>query len=335
MVRISVSETYDLSTKLNKMSLIGIKTPKIDILKRAYGGLLSQYRLMRYSFCDVKLACASVLPADPLQVGVESGDIAPQDMFNPILFKAVSNQGMNQFELRMHGIVHDAIDTDRFVGQSLDKTDNVTGSAYDEFSIYYSLLANRKGWRVAHPQRGLTMRHLKPYVYERLFNEGDAPTYEGERPTRVVALQSNGTIGQVDDSVIANGGFRSLRGRPRPMPFVPVSTILPANASADTSSAYDSLQFEQVPDFKDLTTYCGLILMPPAKLNRFYYRLVIRWYIDLKGLRPQNEISQFYSMEAGAPLVYGSDYTISQSKNEQMGMVDVRDAEIEKIMEGA
>lgn len=332
MVRISVSETYDLSTKVNKMSLIGIKTPRMEILKRAYGGLLSQYKMYRFHHCDVKIACASVLPADPLQVGVEAGDIAPQDMFNPILYKAVSNQGMNALELRMHGIVQDANNANKFIGQSIDKTDNVVGS-FDNFAVYYSLLANRKGWKVAHPQRGLSMHNLRPYVYERLYNEGDMPAVNIENPRVIGTNTSTGNIEVKNDSTSA--GLMSLRGRPHPMPYLPVSTILPANVSADNSGAYDSVELDQLPDSKDMNIYCGLVLMPPAKLNKFYYRLVVRWYIDLKGLRPYNEISSFGSQVSHVSTFYGTDYSISSKDSEKMGMVDVKDADIEKIMEGA
>lgn len=338
MVRVTVSETYDLSTKVNKMSLIGIHTPKMEIVKRAFGGLLSQCKMYRFHHCDVRLACASVLPADPLQVGVEPGAIAPQDMFNPILYKAVSNQGMNQFELRMHGIGHDPNNSDRFIGQSIDKTDDVVGST-DNFGVYYTLLSNRKGWKVAHPQRGLSMRNLRPYVYEKLYNEGDARTTDsaGGNEASMVLSDPNGdgTITPVIDYYTAGGGIRSLRGRPRPMPFLPVSTILPTNVSADGSGAYDAVALDQLPDNKDFYAYCGLIVMPPAKLNKFYYRLVVRWYIDLVGIRPYSEIQGFADQNSHVGTFYGTDYTISQSKDDSLGMVDVRDTEIEKIMEGA
>lgn len=336
MVRISVSETYDLSTKVNKMSLIGIKTPKIEIIQKAYGGLLSQAKLVRFHHCDVKLACASVLPADPLQVGVEAGDIAPQDMFNPILYKAVSNQGMNEFELRMHGISGDPSVTGNFVGQSIDKTDNVAG-AFDNFSVYYSLLANRKGWKVAHPQRGLSMRYLRPYVYEKLFNVGDDPSSSVptsgsiEVAPRVIGVNSAGNTEVRSNS----GGLRALRGRPRPMPAFPAHTILPANVSGNMNGAYQTSNLDQSPVNKDMYVYCGLVVMPPAKLNKFYYRLVVRWYIDLIGIRPYNEIDSFASQVSNSYLFYGTDYSIASSKDSDMGMVDVKDAEIEKIMEGA
>lgn len=334
MVRITVSETYDLSTKVNKMSLIGIHTPRMEIVKRSFGGLLSQARMYRFHHCDVRLACASVLPADPLQVGVEPGSIAPQDMFNPILYKAVSNQGMNQFELRMHGIGHDPNNSDRFIGQSIDKTDDVVGST-DDFGVYYTLLSNRKGWKVAHPQRGLSMRNLRPYVYERLFNEGDSPSVLGNEPIVLSDPNGNGTITPVSDTQLGTTGSRALRGRPRPMPFLPVSTILPSNVTADGSGAYDAVALDQLPDSKDFNSYCGLIVMPPARLNKFYYRLVVRWYIDLVGIRPYSEIQGFANQASHVSTFYGTDYTIAQTKDDALGMVDVRDTDIEKIMEGA
>ncbi|ADB24814.1 ORF9 [Chimpanzee stool associated circular ssDNA virus] len=87
---VKVSETYDLSTQTDKMGFVGIHTPEGKLVYNMWSGLFKNFRKFRYASCDVTMACASMLPADPLQIGVEAGDIAPQDMFNPILYKAVS-----------------------------------------------------------------------------------------------------------------------------------------------------------------------------------------------------------------------------------------------------
>ena len=98
MVFVKVRETYDLHTVRNKMSVIAIHTPDPKIIKNNFPGLLMQCKSYRPYSCDVKLACASVLPVDPLGVGLAEGDVAPEDMFNPILYSAMSNFGMSQLE---------------------------------------------------------------------------------------------------------------------------------------------------------------------------------------------------------------------------------------------
>lgn len=82
----------------------------------------------------------------------------------------------------------------------------------------------------------------------------------------------------------------------------------------------------------------GAILIPPASslAGILYYRMVTRCYIEFTDVRPITEISDFYGMEANyASEVYHSDY-VDQSKkmDATTEMVDIRNGEIKKIMEG-
>ena len=65
-VFVKVSETYDLSTKTNKMGMLGIHTPDGKLVYSMWRGLFENFRKMRFVSCDVAMACASMLPADPL-----------------------------------------------------------------------------------------------------------------------------------------------------------------------------------------------------------------------------------------------------------------------------
>lgn len=78
MVFVKVRETYDLHTLQDKMTVIGIHTPGSTIIKQNYPGLLMQCKGYRPVSCDVKLACASMLPLDPQGIGLEEGDVAPR-----------------------------------------------------------------------------------------------------------------------------------------------------------------------------------------------------------------------------------------------------------------
>ena len=130
MVFVTVSETYDLSTKVGKMALLGIHTPQSKIIRQCYPGFLMQYKYVRFASCNVTMACASMLPADPLQIGTETGQISPSDMFNPILYRAVSNDSMSTLEGRLqmlrdtqYGVVK---------GPSVDADNNNVTSADNE-----------------------------------------------------------------------------------------------------------------------------------------------------------------------------------------------------------
>ena len=175
MVTVRISETYDLSTKVGKMGIVGIHTPTGSLIDKMWPGLVLQYKKMRFAKCDVAMACASMLPADPLQIGVEAGSIAPQDMFNPILYKAVSNDSMSNILGYLMGASYGANTAFPNVdkGSIVDINDTNFNSgvsdgpvSYDQFKMYYGLLADADNWRKAMPQAGLTMRDLYPLVYQ-------------------------------------------------------------------------------------------------------------------------------------------------------------------------
>lgn len=169
MPTVTIRETYDLSTKPNKMTLIGIHTPTRNIIQRLYPGFCEQYKMCRILHQNVRVASASRLPLDPAGVGVnEEGTVSPEDIFNPILYKAVSNQSLSNLEYRIRGVRADGT----LIGESAKITvDNLTEYS-DEFNVYYSILSNTRGWKVAHPQAGLSMRKLRPLVFEKWYNEG-------------------------------------------------------------------------------------------------------------------------------------------------------------------
>lgn len=337
MVFCTLSETYDLSTKPNKMSLIGIHTPSKEIIQKTYPGLCMNAKYVRIVKQDVTMACASMLPADPLQIGVEAGDIAPQDMFNPILYKAVSNESMSTLEARLAGLSENS-QYNVINGQSVIKSDKVTGLT-DDFNVYYSLLSNRDGFKTANPQSGLTMKDLVPFVFDRYYNYGENNTLvtTGNDTVKVIQNNSSGEIG----SAPVHKQVASMRGRPHPMPrfnttyltAVPASTSgYQDNGMGDGSPVNANAE---MPDIMPVYTAC--IVMPPCKLNRLYYRLVVRTTLEFTEVRPIQEITTFSQMNSVyGPLVYVTDYA-SQSKSMTalMGMVDTQEAEIEKIMEGA
>ena len=156
MVQVRISETYDLSTKLNKMGIVGIHTPRGALIDQMWPGLVLQHKKFRFVKCDVAMACASMLPADPLQIGVEAGAIAPQDMFNPILYKAVSNDSMSQVlqyivqaqqtgsGTSATGLLQGSVASVNDPAFKADPEDSVN---IDQFGIYYGLLSDTDGWR--------------------------------------------------------------------------------------------------------------------------------------------------------------------------------------------
>ncbi len=335
MVFVRVSETYDLSTKVDKMGIVGIHTPNNDLITRQWKGLFMNYGKFRLASCDVTMACASILPADPLQVGVEAGSIAPQDMFNPILYKAVSNDSMNTFLQFLYGqdlaaqegvvaldkgSIIDVHDTDFYLTQQ-----NGTLANIDQFKMYYGILSNSDGWKKAMPQAGLQMRGLYPLVFENLSNVG----YTGfatKNNGYVPGKNSNGSFGSVTNYA------QFIRGNAKRMPAVPTSFFVDNTTTANI----DGTNVHTMDGGNLPPCYVGLIILPPAKLNQLYYRLKVTWTVEFSDVRALTDIQSWSSMASVGDVAYGTDYAAQSSKmSATTAMVDTDGADIQKIMEGS
>lgn len=347
MVIVRVSETYDLSTKIGKMGLVGIHTPTGDLISRMWPGLILQHKKFRFVSCDVAMACASMLPVDPLQVGVEAGSIAPQDMFNPILYKAVSNESMNQFQAWLN-IVHQTTGlTGAFnQGSVVDVNDPTfvgpTGTPeYDQFSMYYALLADSDGWRKAMPQAGLEMRRLYPLVFQVVSQFGSGPQNSASEADANISVPGLSAPTGEDKSPTSKFGTvssihnRTMRGPSMRMPAID-TTFFVTNTSTDPNLApVNGMNVDPTLD-KVPPAYVGMIVLPPARQNQLYYRLKVTWTIEFTGLRSAVDISNWANLESIGQFAYGSDYeTQSATMSAKTGMVDTDGSTITKIMEGS
>lgn len=339
MPTVTIRETYDLSTKPDKMTLIGIHTPSRNILKKLYPGFCEQYKMVKILHQNVRIACASRLPVDPSGIGVNTeGQIAPEDMFNPILYKAVSNQSLSNLELRIRGLYFRSLTVN---GESADTSnENVTGYA-SEHQVYYSLLSNLRGWKTAHPQAGLSMRRLRPLVYERWYNEGY---------NQSSARTSAETFG-VDSSTSSTNRIEtwtvdSMRGRAHRMPAfntkyltgVQDSSAEGVGSSVENgmSPGYPVNAFSEMPILPMI--YTGLILVPPSRNTRMYYRMVVETVVSFFGVQTMDEITTFSALNSRDNFpVYWNDYRESNKntalKVDENTVSASEGAEITKIME--
>lgn len=340
MVMVKISETYDLSTKVGKMGFVGIHTPTGGLIDKLWSGLVLQCKKFRFVKCDVAMACASMLPADPLQIGVEAGAIAPQDMFNPILYRAVSNDSMNTFL----SFLQNCADTSGVIssvnkGSVIDVNDAdfkfADNTSADQFQMYYGLLAS-DGWRKAMPQAGLTMNGLYPLVYQVLNQYGLNGPFRNQ-VTQIPAIPMDATSGKpfsVDGATIQNISTANLRGPAIRMPSINTMYFEETDTSTDVvpnKRAYVHSNTGEVPP-----AYVGLIVLPPAKLNQLYYRLKVTWTVEFTGLRPLTEIGSWATTYFVGGDSYGTDYSKqSKSMSIKTSMVDTTGASIEKIMESA
>lgn len=336
---VKVSETYDLSTKVGKMGLVGIHTPTSDLVLRHYSGLMANHKKFRYVKCDVALACASMLPADPLQVGVEAGDIAPQDMFNPILYKAVSNDSMSNLELFIEskaalstvppGIEKNSLTewNDPNFSNGPNPSDSV-----DQFNMYYGLLS-QSGWKKAMPQAGLVMSGLRPIVYHTLSPYGQ----NGWLNTS----QNSDTPPNAPDSNFVSTSANPLpnawiRGRSAPMPAINTTCFVTGTGSGDdVGDSYFPGIVKQAAVVRRLPPcYVGVIILPPAKLSQLYYRLRVTWTFEFITPRSQLDTTSWTQLADAGGAAYATDYDTQSSRMSVVtGTVDALDTEVEKVME--
>lgn len=312
MVFVKVRETYDLHTVKNKMTVIGIHTPKPDIIKRNFPGLLMQCKAYRPVSADVRIACASVLPLDPLGVGTAEGDVAPEDIFNPILYKAMSNKGMSQLEARINylGLSESANIDVAGAGADVD-TDTFT-SGVNEFNLYYGLLSNAHDWKHANPQAGLEMRGLRPLVFEMNYNIGDVSA--SGTPTGPGAPPDSGT-GKVTVP------FSAILGKSKPFPFINCTSFTaPGTNGTDTvAPGFVVGAGNSEKDVPWLKVFCGCIIVPPSRLHELFYRMVVEWTIEFSMIRPLHEIADLNGLANIGNYQHFINYNYSATKEALTG----------------
>lgn len=295
-VHVRVNETYDLSTKENSLGLIAIHTPSVVSLKTKFEGLFRQFKYIRFNSVSVRCACASLMPLDPLQVGLEAGMVAPQDMFNPILYTAVSNESMGNLLDKIYALNNRFSDAESTTsGPSLDWVDDSLPEGVDRFSVYYSLLSSER-FATAMPQQGFEMNGVVPLAHEIVTNV--APTGSAG----VVGGSSSDLIGPIMGKYYGHGlgngdlvsvPIQSYSAGVRHLPRVP--TMIPVSGN---SYGYN----EPTP------VYCIAAIMPPAKLQRLFFRMVVSWSITFEEFRPLDNILTFTGQAAIGNEFYKSDY---------------------------
>lgn len=335
MVFVKVRETYDLHTIKNKISIIGIHTPKAPIVKRNYPGLLMQCKSWRPVSCDVKIACASMLPLDPQGIGLTDGDVAPEDVFNPILYKACSNFSMDQLEKLINSLAEGAQWGAR--GDSVDSTND--GLTSDDFNIYYGLLSDTHGWKHASAQSGLVMNDLRPLVYEKVYTTGSTGIGSSSGSYADGIPADGPEYALLANSVRQSITEQSFKGKAKPMPWLPTTVAVPQGTNPSTVEA--SVAGFGNAAIVNATTgviapriFCGVIVVPPSRLHQLFYRLVCEWTLEFSGIRSFQEITSWNGIGAIGSAQHVMDYDFSSKlMTEETDLIDTsEDSGIHKVM---
>lgn len=337
MVFVKVRETYDLHTVQNKMTVIAIHTPKPDIIKANFPGLLMQCKAYRPVSADVRVACASTLPLDPQGVGLAEGDVAPEDLFNPILYKACSNFGMSQIEARINQVANALATGVDVAGQTAGVDVDTLTAGVDEFPIYYGFLSNAHEFRHANPQQGLEMNGLKPLVYEVLYNLGDNATGNSTTP----ASDGPGYPGPDGSKQVLVP--RTIRGNAKPLPFINCTSY--SGVARDTGFVNYGPDGAEVQNASETVPWIncvvGAIIVPPSRLHELFYRMVVEWTIEFSAIRPIGEITNWAGLGILGDMTHYQNYSFEATKQALGVDGDVMDhdqtmvsanVEIDKVM---
>lgn len=179
MVTATISEIYDLSTKVGSGTVLKVHTPTGNNVKRHLLGHFLQYKQFKYLGADVLLIPASTLPADPLQLGYEAGEptIDPRDMVNPILYKYYHGEAMltdSLLQTYPEAYGNDASRvgpelTGERLGHSITEQDYYNGGVESTADVIYPNCLMDPSFKKAGVQQGFRVR-VKPYVYNLVSN---------------------------------------------------------------------------------------------------------------------------------------------------------------------
>lgn len=299
IVNATYTETYDLNTALGELSLLGVHTPQSDALKKMFKGFFENYRRYKIISCDIAMVCATQQALTPDQVGIEesAGLVDPRDILNPILFKACTGESMN---VLLDQIYNNSEEVNTSVPQSSSSIAQHIDTREEALGSYYTLLSD-DSFRKEHPQRGLFIQGLKPMVHKVVTTQPFKWT--GARDFQNYGL-GGGPIIAGDDrnaNTHATGGFgapsgsNSFEGNTI-NPSVFVSNGLTEMPWLDTTHTIEATAtgmpivatIQSVP-----RVYLGCIVLPPALLQRLFFRMRIRWHIAFKDFRPAYEVGAF------------------------------------------
>lgn len=290
---LDIVQTYDFNTEVGKVGVVAFHTPGRGAIDHICDGALKNFRKIYFKSMDFALACVSQLPVDPLGVGFEAGKIAPQDVVNPILFKACSGESLNVFLNTIYNGSGSGSNTNM---ASISKQD-IKGLGADDmdFGAYYRMM-NDPTFRKAHPQQGMVVNGLVPLVRQVLVNRqfgrfsGDNVGNANNNPNYVPFTSGNefptsfGTPVTDDDLVSgANIGTTDVQFMNGPLVHLPAQDTM-------TVPKFDLLSNNStVADF--VKAYLGVLVLPPAYMQSLYFRLQVVWHVVLESYRPSYEIA--------------------------------------------
>lgn len=277
IIHATYQEVYDVQTVPDQISVIGIHTPSGSIPGTLLDGFWKMYKKVRYKGCSFQMVPAASLPVDPLQVSYDAGEstMDPREMLNPILFKGVSGEDINDILNQL--ILGQSVDQ---LGDSITRMDRNTAGLLD---MYYRALTDD-----AFLKSPIGAPFRKDWLYP-LVNDVQVTRDYPKQSTAVIGasqfMESGFVAGfsdGIDDGVLLGGSLQipmlgvnqdMFAYEKRPLGWLPTREIL-------TGSNPDAVS-TTIPKI-----FMGLVILPPAYKKIQFFRVILTHHFEFKEFMP-------------------------------------------------
>ena len=304
------TEVYDFGTKAGQVTVVGIHTPTGHMPNQMLGGFFTQFRKFKYAGCKVTIVPAAQLPADPLQVSYEAGEITidPRDMLNPVMFHGCYGDSLNA----ALNVAYTNTKSYPDVGFQTDSTVSVdqpfgSGNVWIDGAedAYYAALSD-PSWRKYGIQQGMRLPFMSPRVWNTATNMPILPADDGgvgsmgsyDIMLKISnQLKAAGQAGldadEIHDGMFFNPAMEFITGiedannkltaspqwmsaGTKKLGWLP--TYMPqqvdANANVALISTFKRVELPKI--------FMGVLILPPSYKQELYFRMSIQHYFEFK-----------------------------------------------------
>nr|QCC72726.1 capsid protein [Cressdnaviricota sp.] len=301
-------EIYDFGTQAGKTTILGIHTPDDGNVYNMLSGFFDQFRKYKYRGCSVSMVPAAQLPADPLQVSFEAGELTcdPRDLLNPILFHGCHGEELSEILDNIYykgskpmGSVHEGV-TDTSLAEasyyaalsdpSFRKYGIQSGAKVSlkpmvhPVALTNPMIPNESSWSYSYKEEVLG----SPTTLTGSFRGEDVGeiNQDGtiEQPSMFLPTKLTGTGFPVVTAPLVQNNAMFTNGL-RPLGWIPTWQFAPAADPQDTSNynkAANNVSALNIRTARLPRLYMGFFILPPSYTQEMYFRLIITHHFEFK-----------------------------------------------------
>lgn len=287
--RAKYQEIYDVNTRSNEVSIIGIHTPTGAKPRQMLAGFFTQFRKFKYSGCSVVATPAQRLGLNLAQLSVEAGTsgVNPKDVFNPILVRGCHGDNLNS---ALNSIYKGSFEN---AGSSIDMdqhSDSVVPAGNLTWEQMYYRMLQDPSFKKFSINSGIKLSGLRPMVYNVASNHQIMPnTYRDGVGRLGPATVSEGkavawypeTGGIISDGVGGDVAIypQLMTNRLQKLGWMDTRQVINAHTVPEGKSSANEPAFTTLPKI-----FMSVICLPPAKSADIVtsMRFVVTHYFEFK-----------------------------------------------------